>query len=704
VAEPLTRLYGAVRQHAPLVVTLLLAVAYLVLMGALSLRRHQNLGTNALDLGYTDQAVWNTLHGRPFRFSTYLDAAFTLDIPIQQFKRPDLLLGYHVEPILAVIAPLYLLYDGPETLLWLQTVGIALGAIPVYLIARRRVALRHMPGAKNQESASAPSWRGVVPWLPVAFVMIYLLSPPLQAANLSDFHAVALSPVLLLAAFYSLETDRPWGFVGFAFLAALCKEEIGLLVAMLGLWAALARRHRVLGLGVALAGTGWSLLCFAFIMPHYNGLPGSAFLVRYNQFGENLPAILGNLVYRPDLFVTWLRRLDVLHYLRDLWLSSGGLSVLHPLAAAMALPEIAINVFSNSDWMRSGGAHYSASTVPFLVISAIYGVDWAACTIGKVRGWLGRLAHGAGNAWGSDRAVPQPLYGLISVALVGLGLVVALTNHHERGVLPLSRRFLLEAVSEHALRARPFIERVNDLPPEVPISVGSNLYPHVAHRQRVYLFPTVSDAQYIILDITGPPYPIGTGDQVQILRDLMEHGLFGVAAADHGLLLLQEGLVSYHWPPQFYDVFQARNTTPCFRLGTDFGSLLRLEGFDWVVRPVVSASPIVEITTYWRPLSPLEGQYRLIYFFLDERGRVERAEPEEIATNWYPPRMWEPGKVVKVARQPSPLGSASRLGVAVVGPGATESDVAGRVAPITSSTGQALTLWEQGTILELRRP
>jgi uncharacterized membrane protein len=686
-------------------VVILLAVAYLVLMGTLSLRRHQNLGTNALDLGYTDQAVWNTLHGRPFRFSTFLDAAFTLDIPIQQFKRPDVLLGYHVEPMLAVIAPLYLLHDGPETLLWLQTIGIALGAIPVYLIARRRFALRHAPGAKRQESTSSPLWRGVAPWLPVAFVLIYLLSPPLQAANLSDFHTVALSPALLLAAFYFLETDRPWGFVGFALLAALCKEEIGLLVAMLGLWAALKRRRWVLGLGVALAGSGWSLLCFAFIMPYYNGLPGSAFLVRYSQFGASLPAILGNLVYRPDLFATWLRRLDVLHYLRDLWLSSGGLSILHPLAAAMALPAVAINVFSNSDWMRSGGAHYSASIVPFLVISAIYGVDWAAWAISQqVRGRLGQLTRTAGNARVGDWAVRQPLYGLVSVALLGLGLAVALTNRYERGVLPLSRRFLLEAVGEHARRAQPFIERVNDLPPEVPVSVGSNLYPHVAHRQWVYLFPTVNDAQYILLDATGPPYPVGTGDQVRILQDLMEHDLFGVAAADHGVLLLQSGLASYHWSPRFYDVFQAGDTTPRFRVGADFGSLLRLEGFDWVVRLVVSATPIVEITTYWRPLSPLEGQYRLVYFLLDERGRVEHTQPEEVATNWYPLRMWEPGKVVKVTREPSPLDSAPHLGVAVLRPGATESDVAGRVAPVTSPTGQALTVWEQGTILELRRP
>ena len=108
------------RRLAPSVAVGLLIVAYVAVIGTMALRRHQNLRTNALDLGYTDQAVWNTLHGRPFRFSTYLDAAFYLDIPIQEFREPGVLLGYHVEPLLVPISLLYLLHDGPETLHGLQ--------------------------------------------------------------------------------------------------------------------------------------------------------------------------------------------------------------------------------------------------------------------------------------------------------------------------------------------------------------------------------------------------------------------------------------------------------------------------------------------------------------------------------------------------------------------------------------------------------
>jgi uncharacterized membrane protein len=667
------------RPAAPQMAVGLMMVAYVAIFGTLSLRRHQNLRTNALDLGYTDQAVWNTLHGRPFRFSTYLDADFRLDIPIQEFKEPDVLLGYHVEPVLAILAPLYLIFDGPEVLLWLQSVVIALGAIPLYLVVDGRFAAR---GWGDRAAGS----KRVERWLPVAFVALYLLSPSLQAASLSDFHAVALSPTLLLAAFYFLESDRPWGFVAFAALAALCKEEIGLIVMMMGLWAAVVRRRRWLGLGVAAAGLGWSLLSVQAIMPHFSGLPGSAFLVRYGQFGDSPAGILRNLVQQPGLFVHWLRRPDVFRYLRDLWLSGGALSLLHPLSLAMAVPSIAVNTFSSYDWMRSGGGHYSAAIVPFLVIAAAYGVDWLAWQVSK-------------RASSARRA-----YDLTSLALVGLGFAVALIHQYQYGISPLSQRFALDPVSEHARRAEPLVERVNSLPPEVAISVSSNLYPHVAHRERVYLFPTVSDAELILFDATGPSSPAGMDHQSQVVRDLLDYGQFGIVDADHGLLLLEAGLDQYYLSPSFYDVFHEQGVAPQVPVGADFGGVLRLEGFDWRVRPVVRPELVVEMTTYWRVLSPQDDELRLAFYFWDEDRQLVRVQPEGRVMRWYPTWLWEPEQLVKVTLPPLPVGNLPHVGVAVLRPGAEDSDVGGRVAPITAPSDQPLSLWEQGTILELDRP
>jgi uncharacterized membrane protein len=680
------------RSPAPLLAVIALVVVYIAIFGTLSLRRHQNLHTNALDLGYTDQAVWNTLHGRPFRFSTYLDAAFRLDIPIQAFKEPDILLGYHVEPILAAIAPLYLLHDGPETLLWLQTVAIALGAIPVYLLARHRLR-RLRPHAALHPSSPAPHTssfaRYVSEWLPVAYVLLYLLSPSLEAANMSDFHAVALAPLFLLAAFYFLETDRPWGFLGFAFLGTMCKEEVGLVVAMMGLWAAVVRRRWALGLGTALAAAGWSLLSVMVIAPHFSGLDSSPFVVRYRQFGDSGPAILRNLIQQPGLLVDWLRRPDVLRYPRDLWLSSGGLAVLGLPSLVMALPILSLNTLSSYDWMRSGGGHYSATVVPFLIVAAIYGVDWVARWIGD---WM--IRRSGNHGW----------YYVVSLVLVVVGLTVALGHHHQMGISPLSRRFVLEPITEHARRAEPFIKQVNELPPDVPISASSGLYPHVSHRERVYLFPTVSDAEYVLLDVLGPPSPEGIGGQRQIVRDLLDYAEFGIAASDHGFLLLERGLDDYRLSSTFSQAFEVGDLRPQIPVGADFGGLLRLEGFDWNVRPVVRPELVVEIVTYWRALAPLDEEYAFVFYFWDDKGQLVRVQPEEYTRHWFPTWLWAPDQVMEARLPALPVGDLPNVGVAVLYPGAEDQDVRGRVVPVVVPGEMAPILREENTILELSIP
>ena len=93
-----------------------------------------------------------------------------------------------------------------------------------------------------------------------------------------------------------------------------------------------------------------------------------------------------------------------------------------------------------------------------------------------------------------------------------------------------------------------------------------------------------------------------------------------------------------------------------------------------------------------------------MFFFWDEDGRLQRVQPEERVMHWYPTWQWEPGERVKMTLPPLPVGDMAHVGVAVLLPGAEATDIEGRLAPITSATGETLSLWEQGTILELVRP
>jgi hypothetical protein len=188
------------------------------------------------------------------------------------------------------------------------------------------------------------------------------------------------------------------------------------------------------------------------------------------------------------------------------------------------------------------------------------------------------------------------------------------------------------------------------------------------------------------------------------VQELLDYAQFGLAASDHGFLLLERDLDEYRLSPTFRDLFHGGDAKPQVQVNADWDGLLRLEGVDWNVRPVVRPELVVEVLTYWRVLAPLEEEYRLVFYFWDEAGRRVRVQPEEQTVHWYPTWLWEPGQVIKVTLPPLPVGDLPHAGVALLRPGANNDDAGGRVVPITTPGGAPLILWEGDTILELPRP
>ena len=184
--------------------------------------------------GNHGQAIWNTAQGRWFHQTNQPGATNRLSL--------------HVEPILVPVSWLYYLYPGPEILFIFQATVVALGAIPVFALAR---------------------WKLRSEGVAFVFALAYLRFPAIQGATLLDFHAITLAPTFLLAAFYYLETDRLKGFALFAILAVACKEDMTLLVMMMGLYAFIIRRRYRLGL-ITMG------LCLAWAFLAARAEPGSA--------------------------------------------------------------------------------------------------------------------------------------------------------------------------------------------------------------------------------------------------------------------------------------------------------------------------------------------------------------------------------------------------------------------------------------------
>jgi uncharacterized membrane protein len=627
----------------------------------LSIRRHETFQSNAMDLGYTDQVVWNTLHGRVLQFSTYLNAP--IDLPLDQFRRTDILLAYHVELLLVPISLLYLIYDSPVTLLVVQAVGVGLGALPAFWLARDHL-----------ES----DWAGLV------FALAYLLAPAVEGAVLSDFHAVSLTASLLLFAFYCVQARRLVLYVITVALAMLAKEDVPLLVAMMGLYLGFFRKERWLGALTALMGAGWFLVATQIIQPTYHGLPTSPFFHRITVFGPTIVDSVRNVIREPMLLWRWLRQPEIVAYLGGLLASAGFMSLFSPVILGLSAPVLAMNVFSTWSWTHSEGAHYSASIAPFIIVSGIYGLGFLARQVSR----RGRF----------------PLKLAVN-GLAALVLLVAGAHHYQIGISPLSRSYHPPGVTAHHRLASELMALV---PPGAALSSQSGLYPHLAHREKAYFFPAVNDAQYVFLDVTGPSFPITLEEVHTTAERLLSAGEFGVLAARDGYLLLKRGLSEApgtSFPDAFYTFARTDERAVPHPLHARFGDALELLGYDYTIHTAVHAQQLpATVTTYWRPLRPLEdGTIPALFFSRRDGAIVYLYDGATPATLWYPPHLWQEDEVIRVETPILSVGRLRDVMVAVVPPAGDPWSAADRLRPFEDGGDEPLETYDEGTLLALFR-
>jgi hypothetical protein len=80
------------------------------------------------------------------------------------------------------------------------------------------------------------------------------------------------------------------------------------------------------------------------------------------------------------------------------------------------------------------------------------------------------------------------------------------------------------------------------IPPAATVSASTGLYPHLSQRAGAYLFPTVRNADYILVDVTTP-YPAEPGGVHARLEELLAGGAYRLQTAEDGFMLLEHRLV-----------------------------------------------------------------------------------------------------------------------------------------------------------------
>jgi len=453
-------------------------------------------------------------------------------------------------------------------------------------------------------------------------------------------------------------------------LVMACKEEMPLLVVMLGIYALILQRNWRVGLATIGVGLLWFIVALCVIIPHYNPSGQSPYLGAYSHLGQGPIGIIKRAFAAPLALLQTLFVKEKLIYVRDLFMPVAFLSLLGLQVLFLCLPTLAIILLSGDPQVYTlEKFHYAAPLVPLVVISAVYGTSFLA----KKLGTRSRIS------------TRQWIY-----FLSGLVLVFTLVYHRSRGFTTFGGNFTLPVVSAHDRLAAEFFALV---PQKAIVSAQSKLNPHLSQRERIYMFPRIEVAEYVFFDVTADSWPIHPNDLWRLFQSLISEEGFGTLAAEDGYILLRKGLEGAdELPDTFYDFARREEPPIAYPTVIQFGDVLRLLGFD-----LVREQNVTSLSLYWQALLPLERNYRIYPFFYDEAGNIieDTTLRPMTTTIWYPTSKWQPGETVWMQTLPWDVGSDFNVGLGVIDGEDWQSQEDRLAAQVLTSTlGLDLLQWD----------
>ncbi|MCL4417952.1 MAG: DUF2079 domain-containing protein [Actinobacteria bacterium] len=443
----------------------LLTVLYNAYFIPASVLRYEKYYAGRFDLGNMDQVVWNTMNGRIFQM--------TDPNGINSTSR----LAFHADFILILFAPLYYIWSDARMLLVAQTIILSLGAIFMFLIAKKVI--------KNKQLA-------------LLFSFIYLINPALNYTNLYDFHPVTLGTTFLLGTFYFLIRKRYLWFIIFAILAGITKEHVWLIVGLLGLYAFIKGFinkekdfSRFIGPLLFLGGMLIFYILIWYAIPLAKG--GNHFaLTYYSEFGDSPSSIIKNIVLSPIGTIQKSFQPSQIIYLTQLFLPLGFLSLFSPLMLIFALPDLGINLLSNNEQLHQIYYQYSSTITPFIFISAIY----------------------------SSKLLIQKSAKFSKIIFAYLA-ISSIYGAYLYGPLPGTKAPNLNMFTVNLENKNIIDNFIVNIPNEYSIAATNNIGSHLTHRQKLYTIPVgIGDADMIIFLLNDPYAQPSLAAQIEIAKQM----------------------------------------------------------------------------------------------------------------------------------------------------------------------------------------
>lgn len=472
-----------------------------IIYSLISITNHYLFRTAALDLGMFNHAIYNFAH--------FSQNYFTLDIKGAEVNY----FGDHFSPITLLYAPFYYVF-GSYALLIIQIFAILFGGYGIY------------------KYSLINSIRTYIPF--IILIQFYSIWGIYSALSF-DFHNNVVAAMFLPWLVYNYEKNNPRGFLIFFILMLISKENIALWLVFITVGLALGRMFNERNFAIKdylkfeIPLVTFSLIYFfivvGYVMPYLRDFEGFNQLSRYNHLGGSIFEIVSYMVSHPKYIFSLLFEnysgnelyTGIKSELHFMVLISGGYVLFYqPKFLIMLIPIYAQKLLSSNYGLWGINVQYSIEIAPILSLGLI--------------GFLRNIK--------SDRIAYT--LAILTTVLTIFYTYRTIETRKSKWYNKTNTIFYDRLHYQTPLNVNEIKNQLKTIPEDAIVSASSSLSAHLSFRKKIYLFPIVKDADYIVLlTANSSTYPLNQEAFKSKISEYLNSDTYEKQYAKNDLLILK---------------------------------------------------------------------------------------------------------------------------------------------------------------------
>jgi uncharacterized membrane protein len=475
-----------VRRRGPVAIVVAASLAYAAFFIFFTLRWHYKLRTGNYDLSINNNLMYGGLHGH------------FLESPVVFPKDPPRYLANHAKFGAYLFLPIYALVPRPETLLVIQSLFVGLGAVPLFLFARRHIS----------------------EWMAAIVCLAYLCYYPMHGASFSEFQAVPLTAFFVFLAAWAADAKR-YRTLAFAVVVALSmREDVAVGIAVFGAFLLLSGYRPLPGLAIASSAVAYFLLLRFYVMEEAGSwwFP-NMYRDLWADGEKGFRSVIRTAITNPSFTLTKIIVEKKIIYLLHLLVPIAFLPARRwYLWAAFAPGAMLTLLVTNYDPPITFSFHYVMHWAPYLFMAVVLYLAVVRREKGASR------AHAALAALVASTLVLTYNYGAFP--------------RREGSFKGGFNKIEFTYTEVEAARYARLMELVKDLPRDAKIAATEKIGPHLSSRRTLYAMRNgPQDALYIV----ASSRELKLSKTKPHLKEALESGRYGVVRRIGDFALMKQG-------------------------------------------------------------------------------------------------------------------------------------------------------------------